>query len=87
MSDVHSVKTTSYTVKTDYGTFHICYGCKVLGHCPPAKGSAGYVGHPLHDARGCQCEHESHFDGSEEETFSQAVEGALNAAARRLGAE
>jgi hypothetical protein len=25
------------------------------------------------------------FDGSEEETFAQAVEGALNTAARRLG--
>ena len=65
MAKAHSEKASSYCVKTDYGTFHVCYGCKLLGHCPPAKGAAGYIGHSLHDAKGCQCEHASHFDGSE----------------------
>lgn len=31
MAKAHSEKVSSYSVKTDYGTFQICYGCKVLG--------------------------------------------------------
>lgn len=48
-----------YSVRTDYGLFHICEGCRRAGHCPPRAG-ADYQRHPLNDTHGCECEHISH---------------------------
>jgi hypothetical protein len=48
---------STHTSSTCYGTFYICAACVAQGHMPPI---VEYRRHPLHDTKGCECEHVDH---------------------------